>query len=415
MNISIMTTKNTELLAILESNRSATDKVLLLNALKENETIKCYICKSLMGRRFLVSSQCSWWKRLFCCKRTEVFQIKTDPSSGTARLDPISSCLSEETFSNGVQLIKIDDKLTYRLTFLRQDPATRDFEAPRDYLVVSKHGQGGFANVYKVYNMRKQCLRAIKKIKPDRLRDSNKDEHSSLEGEFDILKSLKHVNIINVYNYYDRPSCFEMDFCHGRSLYDHLKNGHEVSETNSKVIFKQVFSALSYLHENQGITHRDVKTENILFLGEHQNVVKLVDFGLATRKVREIYESCGTDLYLAPEVAIKYLQNDVKAYECSVDVWSAGVCLFETISGGRLPFGSNLHVKELSRLQTVPGGELTTYLKDVVDGSSEPNLGILKVMHWHPLHDLLRKTFKKQFFKRPSCSEVLKHDWFKTS
>ena len=96
-----------------------------------------------------------------------------------------------------------------------------------------------------------------------------------------------------------------------------------------------------------------------------------------------------------------------------MDVWGAGVCLHEYATGGRLPFGGNPRVESFSKLQTVPG-ELTDYLEDVVDGRSEANLGLLGVAQWHPLHALLRRIFRKEFFKRPRCSEVLKHDWFKT-
>lgn len=310
-------------------------------------------------------------------------------------------------------MIKIDDQLTYRLTILRRDLATRDFEPPRGYVAVSKHGQGGFANVYKVFNCKKWCFRAFKRIKPDRLRESMKDEQRGLEDEFEILRSFSHKSIVAVYNYHHQIRCLEMDFCHGGSLYERLKNGRKVAEEDMKVIFKQVFGALSYLHEEQGVTHRDVKTENVLFTGESPLTVKLVDFGLAVRKTREMYEPCGTDVYMAPEVAVKLLRSDVKAYECSVDVWGAGVCLHECATGGRLPFGGNPRVESFSKLQTVPG-ELTDYLEDVVDGRSEANLGLLGVAQWHPLHALLRRIFRKEFFKRPRCSEVLKHDWFKT-
>ena len=135
------------------------------------------------------------------------------------------------------------------------------------------------------------------------------------------------------------------------------------------------------MHEKRGVTHRDVKTENVLFTGEPPLRVKLVDFGLAVRKTREMYER-------------------------SVDVWGAGVCLHECATGGRLPFGGNPRVENFSKLQSVPG-ELTDYLEDVVDGRSEVSLGSVGVAQ------LLRGIFRKEFFKRPRCSEVLKHDWFK--
>ena len=225
----------------MESNLTASDKVLLLNSLKQNP-IRCYVCRGLLGRRYLLTSQCSWWKRLFSCRQAEVFQIAADQIQ--VRFKPVC-CDSneEETLSSGVKLIKIDDRLTYRLTVLRRDLATRDFEPPRGYVTVSKHGQGGFADVYKLFSCKKRCFRAFKKTKSDRLRESMKEEQRGLEDEFEILRSFSHKSIVAVYSYQIR--CLEMDFCHGGSLHERLKNGRKVAEEDTKAIFKQVFSALS--------------------------------------------------------------------------------------------------------------------------------------------------------------------------
>lgn len=56
-----------------------------------------------------------------------------------------------------------------------------------------------------------------------------------------------------------------------------MKNGPLAEETAAK-IFIQIHSALKYLHL-KGITHRDVKAENILLDGQLN--AKLIDFGLA--------------------------------------------------------------------------------------------------------------------------------------
>lgn len=66
----------------------------------------------------------------------------------------------------------------------------------------------------------------------------------------------------------------------------------------------QIGSALKYLHE-KGITHRDLKPDNILVAKHEPNVFKLSDFGLS--KMVENGEAimrtfCGTILYCAPEI-----------------------------------------------------------------------------------------------------------------
>lgn len=53
---------------------------------------------------------------------------------------------------------------------------------------------------------------------------------------------------------------------------------------------------------SQKIVHRDIKPENMLFLNQDQKVVKLIDFGIATKFQDDVYleERIGTPSYIAP-------------------------------------------------------------------------------------------------------------------
>lgn len=83
-------------------------------------------------------------------------------------------------------------------------------------------------------------------------------------------------------------------------------------------MIKQLFSALAYLH-GLGVTHRDLKLENILLLNGE---VKLCDFGCARRQKQfDSKEFLGTIDYLSPEVAAS------QPYTHKTDIWAAGVVL----------------------------------------------------------------------------------------
>lgn len=109
------------------------------------------------------------------------------------------------------------------------------------------------------------------------------------------------------------------------------------SRRNTKSYFKDLFSALSYLHD-RGIIHRDIKPSNLL-LASPSGPALLADFGTAwdptlstgtepaNHKVLEV----GTSCYRAPET----LFGD-RSYGTSLDMWAAGAMFAECLRGSPL-------------------------------------------------------------------------------
>jgi serine/threonine protein kinase len=71
-----------------------------------------------------------------------------------------------------------------------------------------------------------------------------------------------------------------MEYGGGNSLDQYIKSRPEgaLNEKEAKLIFRQVLSAVQYLH-SMNVAHRDIKCENIL-LNKHLNL-KLIDFGFS--------------------------------------------------------------------------------------------------------------------------------------
>lgn len=80
---------------------------------------------------------------------------------------------------------------------------------------------------------------------------------------------------------------------------------NRLSEAESRSFFRQIVSAVAYLHST-GYAHRDLKPENVLL--DEDQVVKLIDFGLCAKPKGgmdcHLLTSCGSPTYAAPELVV---------------------------------------------------------------------------------------------------------------
>lgn len=128
----------------------------------------------------------------------------------------------------------------------------------------------------------------------------------SLRNEFFLLNEIQNECIIPVNEYFIRGElhCFSMPVAQGDDLLVLISNfvNHQrfIPEENVRSFMKQIFSAISHIH-NLGIIHRDISPENILFLDSEKEKIVLADFGLACRDPTE-NKLTGAGPYQAPEI-----------------------------------------------------------------------------------------------------------------
>ncbi len=156
-----------------------------------------------------------------------------------------------------------------------------------------------------------------------------------------ILAQIDHPNIATVFDVgRDRQSglyYFAMEYV-PFSVEEALGGGSRLSADRAVRVAKETASALEAARR-AGITHHDVKPENLLLtsLGASGSV-KLIDFGIARAGDSggtQVGAMWGTPYYMAPE-QWHSVRGDTRS-----DVYSLGVTLYRLVSG-RLPFDSNL-------------------------------------------------------------------------
>ena len=116
------------------------------------------------------------------------------------------------------------------------------------------------------------------KLLPEHFAD-DPDRLSRFRREAQVLASLNHPNIAQIYGFEDSGSthCIVMELVDGETLHEHLARGPMTVE-DAVPIARQVAEALEAAHE-RGIMHRDLKPANIKLTPDGK--VKVLDFGLA--------------------------------------------------------------------------------------------------------------------------------------
>ena len=204
--------------------------------------------------------------------------------------------------------------------------------ASDDYHILELVGEGSFGRVYKA---RRKFTGQITAMKFIAKHGKTEKDIKSLRQEIEILRGLKHDNIIAMVDAFETKAefCVVTEFAQGE-LFEILEDDQRLPEEEVRRIAKQLVKALHYLHSNR-IIHRDMKPQNIL-IGSHR-VVKLCDFGFAramSSATMVLTSIKGTPLYMAPELVQE------QPYNHTVDLWSLGVILYE-LYVGQPPFYTN--------------------------------------------------------------------------
>ncbi|XP_013823871.2 PREDICTED: mitogen-activated protein kinase kinase kinase 19 isoform X5 [Capra hircus] len=229
--------------------------------------------------------------------------------------------------------------------------------------------------------------------------NSLKYEESILWTKVDLLKALKHVNIVAYLG-----TCLEenilsifMEFVPGGSISSIINRFGPLPEMVFCKYTEQILQGVAYLHENC-VVHRDIKGNNVMLMPT--GIIKLIDFGCAKRLAwaglngthSDMLKSMhGTPYWMAPEVI------NESGYGRKSDIWSIGCTVFE-MATGKPPLASMDRMAAMFYIGAHRG--LMPPLPDCFSENAA---------------DFVRVCLTRDQHERPSAVQLLKHSFLKRS
>ncbi|KAG9445206.1 hypothetical protein H6P81_016546 [Aristolochia fimbriata] len=229
------------------------------------------------------------------------------------------------------------------------------------YALLNLLGKGGFSEVYKAYDLVENRYVACKLhgLNAQWSEDKKQSYTRHAIREYNIHKSLVHRHIVRLWDTFEidqNTFCTVLEYCSGKDLDAVLKATPFLPEREARIIIVQIFQGLVYLNKRpQKIIHYDLKPGNVLF--DEVGVAKMTDFGLSkiveddvgSQGLELTSQGAGTYWYLPPEC---FELNKTPLISSRVDVWSAGVLLYQMLFGKR-PFGHDQTQERILREDTI--------------------------------------------------------------
>ncbi|KAJ7031936.1 hypothetical protein C8F04DRAFT_1396861 [Mycena alexandri] len=262
------------------------------------------------------------------------------------------------------------------------------------YYMLQTLGEGEFAKVKLGIHSKYGEEVAVKLIRREVV--DNETKMAKIAREIEILDTLKHPNIVRLYDVFETDKFFGiiLEYASGGELFDHILAHRYLKERDAAKLFAQLISGVWYMHQ-KNIVHRDLKLENLL-LDRHRNLI-ITDFGFANRfnhRNNLMETMCGSPAYAAPEL----VNSDGLYVGTAADIWSCGVICFAMLAGF-LPFDddpTNPDGEDITKLYAYIARTPVSYPEQISDDA----------------RSLLAVMLVPNPLARADLATIMRHRWF---
>jgi len=210
-------------------------------------------------------------------------------------------------------------------------------------------GEGGTARVYLASREGDDEPLVVKILRREIV--SDRRALARFMEEYALVERIqsRHVAHILGHGNSEDHAYLVMEFFEGGDLNKRL-GGKAIDPAEALRLFRELMFALGEIHE-KGILHRDLKPQNLMF--REDGSLAVVDFGIAKHidsAVERTHagEVLGTPRYMSPE------QVQGRALDLRTDIYSAGVLLFQMLTGRHLFEGETAMEVALQHINTAP-------------------------------------------------------------
>jgi len=254
------------------------------------------------------------------------------------------------------------------------------------YRIESLVGTGGMGSVYRATHVVQGHVAALKVLRAEQLRQDRAIDRMMREAH--ILAAMSHPGIPQLYEcgvLRDRRPWIAMELVDGAPLTARMAKG-PLRAGEVCTIVRDVASVLAAAHD-RGVTHRDLKPDNILVTNDKKSPVRVIDWGIAYHEGGARYtkhdEALGTPSYMAPEQA---RGGPTDGYS---DIYGLGIVAYQALAG-HTPFSGQTSVEILVQHLNKPVPSLAPRCPDAPWG----------------LVDLVERMLTKNPSHRPVAKEI---------